>query len=122
LRAQLSKVAAYGKPIGRSEWTKGETADLGFGDFLGFWDFLGFFGIWNPKIQIVNNGSSAWFFCLYVGFVVLRISWKFQHKRTFPSQDIELARNTHIPPHIRKSSIFENSIFLERNICLRWNF
>jgi hypothetical protein len=25
--------------------TKGETADLGFGDFLGFWDFLGFFGI-----------------------------------------------------------------------------
>jgi hypothetical protein len=27
------------------EKSKGETADLGFGDFLGFWDFLGFFGI-----------------------------------------------------------------------------
>jgi hypothetical protein len=36
--------------------SKGETADLGFVDFLGFWDFLGFFGIfWDLKSKNSNR-------------------------------------------------------------------
>jgi hypothetical protein len=60
-----------------SLWIKGETADLGFWDFLRFWDFLGFFGIFFGILKIQKN-RKLWNFRLnyssYIGFVVLRIS------------------------------------------------
>jgi hypothetical protein len=104
---------------------KGETADLGFWDFLRFWDFLGFFEIFLGTLKIQKN-RKWWNFRLnyssYIGFVVLRISWNFQRKRMFPSRDNEIARNTHIPLHYQKIEFFENSIFLKGNICSHWKF
>jgi hypothetical protein len=58
--------------------SKGEKADLGFGDFfwdfLGFWDFFGILGF--SKSQNLNRELRNFHldFFSYVGLMILRIS------------------------------------------------